>query len=201
MIIAMLTDTFKQHVDKLREYYYKNYCLPSFSEAMSVFWVKSKGALSYIFLELQEYGLINKVGKKYTATDTLVWIPYYESVQAWLPTDVTSDNDSTTMNINSLFVKNPSKTMIVSVNWDSMIEEWIKDGDMVVVDTSKQAKEWDMVIATVDGGNTLKILTRDNKGVQCLQAANQRKFPDLIYPEYDMKIAGLVVGSFRIYQK
>lgn len=194
-----LTDTFKQHVDNLREYYYSNNSIPSFTEAMDVFGIKSKGALSYIFTQLQEYWLIEKIGKKFAATDKLIWIPYYESVQAWLPTEVTTSNEYETMNINSMFVQNPSKTMIVRVTWSSMKDIGIRDGDMVVVDTWKQATLWDLVIATTNDGNTLKILTKDKQWRLCLEAANAEEYTDYIYPEVSLSIVGVVVGSFRLY--
>ena len=91
------------------------------------------------------------------------------------------------------------ETYVLQVKGDSMIEEQIRDGDYVIVENRRFAKDGEMVIALVDGENvTLKKLYREGGGRVRLQPANAALQP--IYVDQDrVRIQGVVIGVLRKY--
>ena len=77
-----------------------------------------------------------------------------------------------------------------------MIDEGIKEGDLVLVERKGEPKDGDIVIAEVDGGWTMKYYRKTGDKVY-LEPANKKYKP--IYPEYDLKVAAIVKGVIRKY--
>jgi SOS regulatory protein LexA len=96
--------------------------------------------------------------------------------------------------IENYLVSNRASTFLLRVKGDSMIDAAINEGDLVVVDRSKQPKPEDIVVGALDGEFTLKRLKKD-KGKYYLQAEN-REYPDL-FALNELKVAGVVVGLMR----
>ncbi len=79
-----------------------------------------------------------------------------------------------------------------------MIDEQIRDGDMVIVENRKTADNGEMVIALLRGSDvTLKKFYRDNGRVR-LQPANPALQP-IFVDAAQVKIQGVVVGVMRKY--
>ena len=78
-----------------------------------------------------------------------------------------------------------------------MIDEGIKEGDLVLVERGRQAQHGDIVIAQVDGQWTMKFLEKKN-GKIILRAAN-KKYPP-IEPKGELVIGGVVVANVRKYK-
>ena len=80
-----------------------------------------------------------------------------------------------------------------------MIDEHIRDGDYVIVENRKAARDGEMVIALLGGENaTLKKLYREGGGRVRLQPANAQMKPILVDQD-DLKIQGVVIGVLRKY--
>lgn len=62
------------------------------------------------------------------------------------------------LDLNELLVDHPSSTYFIRVSGDSMIEGGITEGDMLVVDSSPKPKHGDMVVASLEGEFTVKLL-------------------------------------------
>jgi repressor LexA len=90
-------------------------------------------------------------------------------------------------------------TYVLQVKGDSMIDEQIRDGDFVIVENRRNARDGEMVIALVDGDSaTLKKLYREGGGTVRLQPANARLKP--LYIDQDrLRIQGVVIGVLRKY--
>ena len=83
---------------------------------------------------------------------------------------------------------------VLRVKGDSMIEDHIDDGDLVVVRQAERCREGDTVVALLeDGTATLKRFYREAQRIR-LQPANRTLDP--IYVR-DVKILGVVVGVVR----
>lgn len=96
--------------------------------------------------------------------------------------------------VENYLVKNRSSTFLLRVKGDSMIDAAIHEGDLVVVERSKQPKPNDIVVGVIDGEFTLKRLKKD-KGKYYLQAENA-DYPDLFALD-ELTVAGVVVGLMR----
>ena len=81
----------------------------------------------------------------------------------------------------------------------SMIEDHITDGDLVMVDRSQAPHNGEIVVAIVDGEATLKRFYREADDVVRLQPANSAMEPIFIRPPQQLDIRGVVRGVLRTY--
>jgi repressor LexA len=86
---------------------------------------------------------------------------------------------------------------VLRVRGDSMIEDAIRDGDMVIVEGTHQADDGQTVVAVVPGEEaTLKRYYRERGGRVRLQPANSSMDPILVD---EVEIRGVVIGVLRRY--
>ncbi len=79
-----------------------------------------------------------------------------------------------------------------------MIDEQIRDGDFVIVESRSEARDGETVVALVRGEDaTLKRFYQRGRGVR-LQPANARMKP-IDLPARDVQIRGIVRGLLRSY--
>ncbi len=84
------------------------------------------------------------------------------------------------------------------VRGDSMIEEQIRDGDTVIVESRSEARNGETVVALIRGEDvTLKKFYRNGPTVR-LQPANAA-MEDIVVPAEDLEIRGVVCGLLRHY--
>jgi len=87
---------------------------------------------------------------------------------------------------------------VLKVRGESMIEDGIHDGDLVVVRSTADAADGDMVVALVDGEVTLKRLYRQAPDTIRLQPANSGMKP-IFVDAASLTVQGIVVGLLRRY--
>ena len=78
---------------------------------------------------------------------------------------------------------------------DSMIDDGIYDGDIIVVDQDKRANKGDVVVALVEDEATVKHFHPKGEMVE-LHPANATMSP-MLYPARDVRIQGVVVALQR----
>lgn len=192
----MSTKDIFEVVNKLRDFYRKNKILPTFSQLATLFNYKSKNAARKLAIKLIDKGFLSQ-------TDDGRLIPgirfydslLFHSVQAGKPTDTDSDNTEA-INVSDYLIEEPSDTILIKVNGDSMIDAGIYDKDIVVVNKKKSPHIGNIVVADVDGEYTVKYLESQN-GNYYLRPGN--KDFDNIYPKNEMKLVGVVDGVIRKY--
>ncbi|MCD8211120.1 MAG: translesion error-prone DNA polymerase V autoproteolytic subunit [Prevotella sp.] len=67
------------------------------------------------------------------------------------------------IDLNKELVRHPSTTFYARAVGDSMIEDGISDGDLLVIDKSLQPEQGNIVVAFIDGEFTLKRYRYDEK--------------------------------------
>ncbi len=88
----------------------------------------------------------------------------------------------------------------LEVRGDSMIEDHICDGDVVLVERTSQVRDGDIVVALVRGAETtLKRFYRESDAVARLQPANAQ-MPPLYVPLAELEIQGRVLAVLRKYK-
>lgn len=123
--------------------------------------------------------------------------PVAESVYAGPPAAAPDIIAPDTIAIDERLIPNPSKTVLVEVKGDSMLDVGIHEGDLVVVEKRGSANVGDNVVAIIDNEFTLKRLHR-KRGRIVLQPEN--KACPVIRPRGELEIFGVVVGLFRKYR-
>jgi repressor LexA len=95
-------------------------------------------------------------------------------------------------------VAHPETSFLLSVTGDSMIGEGIMEKDLVIVESGREPKNGDIILAEVDGNWTMKYFRKKGKTVT-LEAANP-KYPPII-PQAELRIAGVITAVVRKYHK
>tara|TARA_B100001123_G_scaffold435397_1_gene563809 strand:- start:14701 stop:15219 length:519 start_codon:yes stop_codon:yes gene_type:complete len=153
---------------------------------------------------LQEKGFIRRAWNKSRSVELVTTrldsraleVPLSGNVAAGAPIEalVTAE----TVSVPNEFVRRPETTYALRVRGDSMIDEQIRDGDIVIIEGRRTADNGEMVIALVRGHDvTLKKFYRDNGRIR-LQPANAMIQPIVIDAD-QVQIQGVVVGVLRKY--
>lgn len=97
------------------------------------------------------------------------------------------------------FVGN-GNTYALEVRGDSMIEDHICDGDLILLERIPEARDGDIVVALVGGSETtLKRFYREPGGIIRLQPANSALKP-ILAPSRDVQIQGRLLAVLRKYK-
>ena len=186
----------EEYKNKIIAFYRKHRRMPGYKEMMSLTGFKSKNAVYKLIQKLIDENIMSKDSSGHLMFNRSVdEIPVLGLVEAGFPTSV--DEDITeTMNIENYLIDKKESTYILEVKGDSMIDEGIKEGDLVIAERKGEPKDGDIVIAEVDGGWTMKFLRKKGSNL-FLEPANKKYKP--IYPKYDLKIAAIVKGVIRKY--
>jgi len=123
-------------------------------------------------------------------------LPLLGSVPAGGPT-AAQEHVEKWMDIGSDTIYKNKESFLLRVKGDSMIDAGIFEGDILVVCTELEAKQYDVVVALVDGGSTVKRYMLDNEQVY-LKPENTKY--ENIYPEGELCIQGVVTGLIRYYK-
>ena len=186
-----------QYLAKLQDYYAHHRILPSYARIGSLVGLNSKASVAEMVLRLKaEEFLESSPDRRLKPGRRFFERAVAESVQAGQPTPA-SDTAPETLTIDEHLIANPSKTVLITVKGDSMIDAGIHAGDVVVVEKRASAKVGDIVIAILDNEFALKRFDRE-RGRVVLRPEN-KAYP-VIRPKADAEIFGVVVGLFRKYR-
>lgn len=181
---------------KLIAFYRNEKRMPTYSEMMKLFGFKSKNAVYQVVNKFIEAGLVAKdhLGRL-VPESALNDTPMLGLVKAGFPSP-TEDILETRINIDDFLIQKKESTYILEVDGDSMIDAHIADGDMVIAERTKSAKDGQIVIAQVDGEFTMKYFRQKGDKVW-LEPANKNFKP--IYPTSGLEIEAVVKGVIRKY--
>lgn len=103
-----------------------------------------------------------------------------------------------TIDLNRVLVRHRETTFFARVDGDSMKEDGIGNGDIVVIDKSLDAKDGDIVVAHLDGEFVLRRLQIDKKQ-KCawLLPADSKSKPTKITDGNDLVIWGVVTYTIK----
>jgi len=118
-------------------------------------------------------------------------LPLAGTIAAGRPIEAVEERE--VFDLEEAFVS-PHGNFVLRVSGDSMIDDHICDGDLVIVEQREQPRDGETVVALLqDGEATLKRFYRTPKGVR-LEAANPAYEPIITK---DVEIQGVVVGVMR----
>ena len=104
-----------------------------------------------------------------------------------------ADYEEGNLDLNKYLVKNPAATFFVRVSGDSMTGAGVHDGDLLIVDRSKEPVSGKVVIAVLDGELTVKRL-RIQRGKYTLEPENDN-YPVLkITKDNEFEVWGVVTN-------
>jgi len=128
-------------------------------------------------------------------------IPYVISkVSAGFPSPA-DDYLEKILSIDKLLIKNQASTFLIRVGGDSMINIGIYEGDILIIDRSLDAKNKDIVIASIFDELTVKRLIFDIQGNPQLKAENPLYSNIEIKNKEDLIIWGVVTSVIHQFIK
>lgn len=130
------------------------------------------------------------------ASRAVVEVPMLGWVSAGKPLELVED--APTIGLPPEMVRS-KETFVLRVSGDSMIEEQLRDGDMLIVEPRKTAQDGETVMALIKPENsiTVKKFYQENEQIR-LQPANESMLP-MIFPAVRVELKGIIVGVLRKY--
>jgi len=197
----MLTERQKAVLDFIQREQREKGITPSTREIQSHFGFASQTSVMQYIATLERKGFLERHARKARALITpamnvrITDIPIYGQIPAGMSalTEQTIEGH-VSVDKRSANVSKNRGTFALRVRGDSMIGAHIVDGDIVILEDSKEPHNGDIVAALIDGETTLKCYVVEH-GRPYLKAENPR-YPDLI-PARELKIQGVMVSLIR----
>jgi repressor LexA len=198
-----LTRRQREIYDFVRDFVADQGYAPSLEEIGAHFGLSSVATVHKHIQHLAEKGYLRKAWNRSRSIEPLeeseaaaVELPLLGSVAAGVPIEAIEENERVA--VPRELVRRRGETFVLRVRGDSMIDEQIRDGDLVVVESRSEARNGETVVALVRGGEaTLKRFQR--RGTKVVLEPANRDFRPLELPAADVQIRGVVRGLLRRY--
>ena len=186
------------YLARLQDYYAQWRSLPAYEPLQAVLGLASRAGIGKVLKRLRDAGFLERTPDgRWTPTARFFERPLADaSVPAGLPVGTTDSGEA--HSIDAWLVRQPSRTVLIPVTGDSMMEAGIHPGDRVVVEREAPARPGDVVVALIDNEFTLKTLAME-EGEAVLQPANPA-YP-VLRPGDRLQVFGVVVGLVRTYRR
>lgn len=124
-------------------------------------------------------------------------LPYADGgIRAGFPSPA-QDYLTETIDLNRELIDHPAATFYVKVVGDSMEEEGISDGDLLIVDKSLNPEHGDLTVCCLNGDFTLKRLCITKDGHIRLMPSNPRYSPIEVTEDSDFMVWGVVLYTIK----
>lgn len=145
---------------------------------------------------------IELLGERPGALGRVTTIPIYGSIAAGQPLHMPSvasrySDEFESLDVPSSIVSGTEDAYGLRVKGDSMIDAYIADGDLVIMQPSSSAETGEMVAAEVNDEVTLKRFYIEGDNVR-LQPENATMDP-IVVPAENVRVRGRVVGVIRSF--
>lgn len=174
---------------------------PSYEEIAQAFNYSSLATVHEHLTNLEQKGFLRKNYNKSRSLEVVradlhapaLELPLLGTVAAGLPLEAVAEQETITVPHDMVRRGN---NYVLRVRGESMIDEQIRDGDYIIVNSRQTAENGEMVVALVDGeAATVKKYYREGAQVR-LQPANPT-MQAMYYPAERVTIQGIVVGVIR----
>jgi len=198
-----LTKRQKQILTYLEDFLTSKEYSPTLEEIADHFGMASLNGVYKHLKVLEERGFIKRLSNRARSIQILQReqpthspsLPLLGYVAAGNPIEAVVHSDE--VSVPEMFLT-PGTNYVLRVEGDSMVDQHIEDGDLIIVEQRDHAQNGETVVALVDGEDaTLKRYYREGSQIR-LQPANEKMSPILV-EESRLKIQGIVVGLMRKY--
>jgi len=196
----MLTKRQAQVLDFIEKYKVKHDYAPSLEEIAKHLGLTSVSTAHHHIKKLENLGFIRKENNQPRAIDTYgstftVKIPFLGVISAGVPIEAINQNE---------FIGVPREKLgiggdfyALKVRGESMVDENINDGDVVVIKNQQTAQNGQKIVALLNGSEvTLKTYYQKGNNIQLLPA-NSRFNPIIIDDTQNFRIQGIVVDIIK----
>jgi len=202
-----LTKRQKEIYDYVAEFVQRNGYSPSFEEIGEGMGLSSLATVHKHISNLEKKGLLKRGYNKSRSIDVLppkgalkkmpppVTLPLMGQIAAGRPIEAVENNETLSL---ADFTNGSKDVYVLRVVGESMQDEHIVEGDYVIVESTKTARDGEIVVALVENSDaTLKRIYREGDKVR-LQPSNVKMQP-IIVPAHNVDVQGRVIGVLRKY--
>jgi repressor LexA len=190
----------------IRRYIDSNHEPPTIAEIGRQFQMRSSASVHAVLIALEREGLIKRtpnvsrgiqiVQQSESNGEEDNEVPLLGTVAAGRPIEAILTHDTISVPKD---LQGRGRTFALRVRGESMVEENIQDGDIIIVASQRTAENGQMVVALIDGNYaTVKKFYRESDFIR-LEAANPEFKPIFIKTPERIQIQGVVRGLIRKY--
>ena len=192
----------------IRRYIESNQEAPTIAEIGRQFQMRSSASVHAVLTALEREGLIKRIPNVSRGIQIVQQkeggggdddnneIPLLGTVAAGQPIEAILSHDTIAVPKD---LQGHGRTFALRVRGESMIDENIQDGDIIIVQSQKTAENGQMVVALIDGSYaTVKKFYRELEFIR-LEPANPQFKPIFIKTPERIQIQGVVRGLIRKY--
>jgi site-specific DNA-methyltransferase (adenine-specific) len=196
----MLTKRQKEVLDFVESYTTKKGYPPSFEEMRKRLKLASVSTIHFHISKLKEGGYLGKTENKARAIsvaskEPMVKIPLLGTIAAGQPIEAIENKE--TIAVPKSLIPSSAEVYALRVVGESMIDENINDGDVVLVRQQETAENGQKVVALIDNHEaTLKKFYKERGHIR-LQPANKTMEPLIFRNGRDVSIQGIVLDVIR----
>ena len=197
--MAGLTQRQRAVYDFIKEYIGARGMAPSYDEIRRAFRFGSYNSVQKHLKRLEEKGVLRSPWKNRKRALELIepspssaTLPLLGRVAAGRPIEAIAHPE--TVEVPEMLLRGEDNFALRVVG-DSMVDEGIRDGDIVIVKRQRDARDGQTVVALIGDDATIKQYHRRGPRIE-LRPANPRMRPILV-EEGDLQIQGIVVGLIR----
>lgn len=196
-----LTRRQRQVLDVIRGFIERNGYSPSLEEIGSELGLSSVATVHKHVSHLVDKGFVRREWNQNRSIEMVdvdavgaVRIPLSGIISAGQPLESSATEEP--ISVPAEMLRDRAGSYALKVQGDSMMDEGIRDGDLVIVERRPQARDGETVVALIDGHRaTLKRFFRSGGKVR-LQPANPRVEPILLHASR-LQVQGVVIGVIR----
>ena len=208
--MGVLTPKWKAVLDFIREYIEANGYAPSYEEIQAHFGFHSVATVHKYVHRLVREGFLRRQKGKHRGIELIepmmveegehrvinpedvTYLPLMGRIAAGMPIEKIVESEYVPV---PKFLVGRRRAFLLEVHGDSMVEDHILDGDLIIVEDRQRAEPGEIVVAEVDGEVTLKRLKMQNGSV-ILMPSNPN-YPPIVVPADAIRIHGVLIGLFR----
>jgi site-specific DNA-methyltransferase (adenine-specific) len=196
----MITKRQKEVLNFIKSYSKKKEYAPSLEEIRKHLKLSSVSTIHFHISKLKRAGYLDQQKNKARSIsvpekEAWVKIPLLGAIAAGKPIEAIQDNEF--ISVPKTKLPKNGKVYALRVSGNSMIDENIQDGDVILVKQQEVAKNGQRVVVLMDNHEaTLKKIYREKNQIK-LQPANSSYEPIIIRKGRDIKIQGVVIDVIQ----
>lgn len=193
-------------LDYIRHYFEVNQEAPTIAEIGKEFGMTSSASAHHVVSILEREGLIRRIPNvsrgielvEETASTEKYEIPLLGVVAAGAPIEAVLNYETVCIPRDMM---REGRMFALRVRGDSMIDEQIRNHDLIILQSRQTAENGQTVVALIDGSDaTVKRFYGSRNQVR-LEPANPNYKPIVMRPPERVQIQGVVVGVIRKYNQ
>lgn len=199
----------KQVYDFISDFVGRNGYSPSFEEIGGGLGLSSLATVHKHISNLEKKGLLRRDYNRSRSIDVIapkgnmkksmapnpLSLPLSGMIAAGRPIEAVENPETISL---ADFTNSSKDVYVLKVVGESMQDEHIVEGDYVIVESTKTARDGEIVVALVDGSDaTLKRIYREGSTIR-LQPSNAKMQPIMV-PAQNVEVQGRVIGVLRKY--